>query len=60
MLPTRDTWIFGLDGEALHALTASPTPSPSAATPADLRTNLIQRHSDARRLSGCGGFERWN
>jgi hypothetical protein len=59
MRPTGETSILGL-GAALHALTTSTTPSPSAATPADLRTDLIQRHSDAHRLIACDGFEHWN
>jgi hypothetical protein len=62
MRPTGDTSILGLgDGAAaLHALTTNTTPSPSAATPADLRTDFIQRQSDAHRVSACDGFERWN
>jgi len=62
MRPTGDTSILGLGdgGAALHALTTSTPPSPSAATPADLRTDVIQRHSDAHRLIACDGFERWN
>jgi hypothetical protein len=60
--PSGDTSILGLGdgGAALHALTTRTTPSPSAATPADLRTEVIQRHLESRRVIACDGFERWN
>jgi hypothetical protein len=64
MRPTGDPSLFGLGdpdgGAAVHALTTSTTPSPSAATPADLRTDAIQRHPYAHRLIERDGFERWN
>jgi hypothetical protein len=64
MGPAGDTSTLGLGdrdgGAAVHALTTSTTPSPSAATPADLPTDLIQRHWHARRLIDCDAFERWN
>jgi hypothetical protein len=62
MRPTGDTSIFGLGGgdAALHALSASPTPSPNAAMPADFRTELIQRHPDAYRPGEGAGVEHSN
>jgi hypothetical protein len=62
MRPPPDPSIVGVGGEgaALQALSARLTPSPSAAMPADLRTELIQRHPDAHRQRGGDAFERWN